>query len=227
MTRRVRSDGKTKSKSSVSPHRLRLFRDSLVLEDEDPTAYQQLLARIHASVKPRDAIDEIFVQDIASLQWEIVRWQRLRLGFMRARCHRALESFLSEKLQYSLYREEFAYELAEDLRERLREDQAEDAEKLARAYAEGDRVAYTKVIQVLGRIEMDKRDHEKGEQKPPPQDLVKTGQAPWVQDLVNAEQTLVAEEELQDLAKTVRARKAKWLVGKYMTGEARIRLADL
>jgi len=48
----------------------------------DAAAYDQLLARICAAVKPIDIIDEMFINDVVSLEWEILRWRRFKLSLL-------------------------------------------------------------------------------------------------------------------------------------------------
>jgi transcriptional regulator of aromatic amino acid metabolism len=52
-------------KVRVRVQRLALFGPPLLLEGEDAAAYDQLLARICAAVKPVDVIDEMFVGGLA------------------------------------------------------------------------------------------------------------------------------------------------------------------
>jgi hypothetical protein len=47
--------------------RLALFGPPPLIEGEDAAAYDQLLARICAAVKPVDIIDEIFIADVSAL----------------------------------------------------------------------------------------------------------------------------------------------------------------
>jgi hypothetical protein len=73
------------------------------------------------------------------LEWEVLRWRRLKLSLIRARGLKALERFLREKLDYDLY--EFIEELAEDV---------------VREYARNEPAAVDyKVNEVLADIEMD------------------------------------------------------------------------
>jgi hypothetical protein len=71
--KRVRSDRKAKSKSksmTLGPvRRFRLFGQPQVLEGEDVAAYEELLARICAAIKPADIIDEMFIADVMSSEW--------------------------------------------------------------------------------------------------------------------------------------------------------------
>ena len=117
--------------TSAPASRLRPFGEPHILEGEDGAAYNQLLALTSAAVKPVDIIDEMFIADVVSLQWEVLRWRRLKSSLIRARAIAALEKFLREKLDYELHREHFVEELAEILQNNLPDDQAEHARTLA------------------------------------------------------------------------------------------------
>jgi hypothetical protein len=93
--------------------RLALFGPPLLIEGEDPAAYDQLLARICAAVRPVDIIDEMFIADVVSLEWEVWRWRRLKWSFLQALAHEVLEGFLAKHLDYYLYVEAFSDSLAE------------------------------------------------------------------------------------------------------------------
>jgi hypothetical protein len=156
VSKRVRSDAKTRSKSksmtSAPAPRFRLFGQPQVLEGEDGAAYDQLLARICAAVKPVDIIDEMFIADVASLEWEVLRWRRLKLSLIRARGLEALERLLAEQFEYNQYSEHFADDLAEILKDNLPEDQADSAQTLAYRCAQNEVDAVDKVNEVLDGI---------------------------------------------------------------------------
>ena len=50
---------------------LTVFSKAILLKGEDGAAYIQLLKRVIEAVKPGDAIEEIWVNDIVQLVWEI------------------------------------------------------------------------------------------------------------------------------------------------------------
>jgi hypothetical protein len=50
---------------------LALFGPPLLLEGEEEAAYDELLGRICAAVKPVNVIEEMFVADVVFLVWEI------------------------------------------------------------------------------------------------------------------------------------------------------------
>ena len=135
--------------------RLALFGPPPLIEGEDAAAYDQLLARIFAAVKPVDVIDEMFTADVVSLEWEVLRLRRLKWSLIRARGLKALEDFMGENLDYDLYSENFADDLAEILQDNLPEDQAKDAQTLARECAQNEADAIAKVTKILAGIELD------------------------------------------------------------------------
>src|SRR5262249_61084026 len=165
-----KSERKTEIEAARVPgrvERLALFGPPLLLEGEGASGYDQLLGRICAAVKPVDIIDEMFIADIVSLEWEALRGRRLKRSLIRARGLEALEYFLAKKLEYDLYSQRFADDLAEILQDNLPEDQADSAQPLADQCARNETDAVDKVNEVLDGIGLnmdqvldDARDHK-------------------------------------------------------------------
>jgi hypothetical protein len=154
--RKVRS--KSKSMTSATAPRSRLFNPPPILEGEDAAAYDELVARICAVVKPVDIIDEMFVADVVLLQWEVSRWRRLKWILMQASGLEALERFLIEQMEsnYALYAEHFEGHLAQIFQNNLPEDQADSAEMLAAECAPNTMEADEKLNELLHSIGLDK-----------------------------------------------------------------------
>jgi len=51
---------------------------TLLLENEDTAAYEEIFIRISAVVKPADFLEEIWVRDVVALVWEAFRLRRLK-----------------------------------------------------------------------------------------------------------------------------------------------------
>jgi hypothetical protein len=130
VSKRIHSQPRTNSKTtpitSASATIQRLFGPPQLLEGEDAAAYDELLARISGAIKPVDVIDEMFVIDVATLQWEILRWRRLKLSLIKASLHKPLQDFLFKTLDYRQYRQAFEETLAKILQEKLSQDQAQE-----------------------------------------------------------------------------------------------------
>jgi hypothetical protein len=157
MRKRVGLDPKTGSKSqpmTSAPGRLTLIGQPQLLEGEDAAAYDELLARIRAAVTPADIIDEMFIIDVASLEWEVLRWRRLKSNLMRARGLKALTNFLVGKLEYHLYSEQFAEDLAKILQDNFPRDKVEAAQMLAHACARNEKDAVDMVNKILDRNDL-------------------------------------------------------------------------
>ena len=58
--------------------------------------------------------------DCVALEWEVLRWRRLKLSLIRACELKALESFLRAKLDYDQYRKHFTDELTTILQDNPR-----------------------------------------------------------------------------------------------------------
>jgi hypothetical protein len=148
--RRLKTPQKSPVSTAAPAARLATFGPPLLIEGEDAVAYDQLLARICTAVNPVDIIDEMFISDVISLEWEVLRWRRLKLSLMGACGLKALEQFLcNEELEYDLYSEHFTDHLAEVLQEHLPEDQAD---VLAHECARNEPDAVDKVNKVLTDI---------------------------------------------------------------------------
>jgi hypothetical protein len=140
-SKRSRSKPKNKSMTSAPARvqRFACFGPRLLLEGEDAALWDDLVRRMCAAVKPVDIIDELYVADVVALQWEMMRYRRLRFSLDQASVHDELEVFLTHELNYAAYAETFEEVLAVILEELLPEspekNRAEEAKELARQYA--------------------------------------------------------------------------------------------
>jgi hypothetical protein len=67
------SDPRPKGTSQGLRSQLALFGPPPLIEGEDATAYERLLACFRADMKPVDIHEEIWVHDIGALVWDILR----------------------------------------------------------------------------------------------------------------------------------------------------------
>ena len=142
-----------KSKPVISAdEQLILLGEPQLLAGEDAAAYDQLLAHICAAVKPVDIIEKMFITDLVALEWEVLRWRRLKSSLIRARGLKALKNFLEEKLDYERYSDDFEAHLTEILQDNLPKDQADSARTLASKCARNESGAIDKVNGILARI---------------------------------------------------------------------------
>ena len=156
---------KSESKTEVAAvrgevQRLSVFGPPLLLEGEDAAAYDQLLARFCAAVKPVDVIDEMLTADIVALEWEVLRWRRLKRTLMQEVALKALERFLIDRLEsnYALHEEQFQSYLTEILKNKLPPEQADSAEMLAAECAPNTDEANDKLGKVLFSIGLGMND---------------------------------------------------------------------
>ena len=132
-----------------------LFGPPPILAGEEETAYDELMGRVYAAIKPVDVIDEMLIADAVASEWEFLRWSRLKLSLLQACATKGLNGFLNSKLDYELYRERFVQDLTEILQDNLPEDDAEDrAQRLARDCAMNETKAVDSVNEILSRLNL-------------------------------------------------------------------------
>jgi len=142
--------------------RLAVFGPPLLLEGEDATAYDELLGRICAAVKPVDIIDELFIADIVALEWEVLRWRRLKRTLMQETGLKALKNFLAGKLNYDQYSEHVADDLMEILREYVPGGKEDAMQALARKCVRNEPDVVDEINKVLAPsiLNMDRIRHD-------------------------------------------------------------------
>lgn len=148
---------KSESKTEIAAvpgqvQRLAVFGPPLLLEGEDAAAYDELLARVCAAVKPADIIDEMFIADMVALEWEVLRWRRLKWTLMQETGLEALKLFLVAQLESNYDEEHFKSYLTTILQNNLPTEQAGSAGTLAAECAPNNAEANEKLDEVLGSI---------------------------------------------------------------------------
>jgi hypothetical protein len=150
-----KSESKTEIAAARVPgqvQRLAVFGPPLLLEGEDAAAYDDLLGGICAAVKPVDIIDEMFIADIVSLEWEVLRWRRLKRTLMQETGLKALENFLAGELDYDS--ERVADRLTKILQHNLPKEHVHSAQTLVRDYARNKQHAVDTINEVLAGINL-------------------------------------------------------------------------
>ena len=130
--------GKSTSKTEIAAlsvpgraQRLALFGPPPLIEGEDAAAYDELLACVRAAVKPVDIIDEMFIADVVSLEWEVLRCRRLKWRLIRVPGIDALEKFLAGQLGWDMVSEYLEDELTKFLQHFFSEYVPESPEDVA------------------------------------------------------------------------------------------------
>jgi predicted transcriptional regulator len=143
--------------SSNEDARQDLFGSPLVLEGEDAAAYDELMGRVYAAIKPVDVVDEMLIAEVVSSEWEFLRWGRVKSNLLRACAVKGLEAFLKKNLDCNLYQEYFVGKLTQVLKAILPKHQAEgSARTLAEDYAQDKSEAINQVNKLLDKMFIDK-----------------------------------------------------------------------
>jgi hypothetical protein len=78
-----------------------LFGPPPILGGEE-AAYDELIGRVYAAIKPVDVIDEMLIADAVDSEWEFLRWSRLKFSLVQTCAAQGLEEFLNSNLDYDL-----------------------------------------------------------------------------------------------------------------------------
>ena len=71
-----------------------LFCPPQLIAGEDRGAYDELLARVCATVKPADIIEQIYVRDFVDCDWDVRRGRRLKVALMATTAWQGLKKVL-------------------------------------------------------------------------------------------------------------------------------------
>jgi hypothetical protein len=82
-----------------------LFGAPPLIDGEDAAAYDALLARIAAAVKPADVIEEMWVRDVVDLAWETLRLRRLKAMLITAAAPEGMAAALTPSIGAGAARE--------------------------------------------------------------------------------------------------------------------------
>jgi len=83
----------------IPPEIRALLGEPPLLNSEDPSAYEALLATFGAAVRPTDPIEWIHVKDCVDLTWEIQRIRQAKAGIIDVTRKEALRSILESILE--------------------------------------------------------------------------------------------------------------------------------
>ena len=78
----IRTDVVVKPARVVDERNEQPFGPPPLIEGEDRAAYDDYLAKTSAAVKPKDFLEEMWVQDIVDLTWEIQRMRHLKASLL-------------------------------------------------------------------------------------------------------------------------------------------------
>jgi len=100
-----------RSKSSSRPFAQRrnptglgdLFGPAPLIEGEDLAVYCALLADLSEVLRPGDILEQLFVHDFAYLQWEVMRYRRLKAEVMKTRKFDAFRSLVDLRREAERY----------------------------------------------------------------------------------------------------------------------------
>jgi hypothetical protein len=125
--------------------RINFFARPPLLESEDPKAYDRLLDRVSDAVRPSDWIEEIWVQDVVDLSWEVLRGRRFKINLLTASIPDVIAKILVRPGKFEYFTDQ---EGESGLRQVGHIDES-DAKELAQKWAAKDPAALEEVNEML------------------------------------------------------------------------------
>jgi hypothetical protein len=90
-----RSDEITPGRAAPPLATVALLGAPLLIKGENARGYDELLARICATLQPADSLEEIWIRDVVDLVWETFRLRRMKASMMTDATHREIGATLS------------------------------------------------------------------------------------------------------------------------------------
>jgi hypothetical protein len=101
-----------------------LFENPPLLKTEDPEKYKRWVDSFACAIQPRDLMECVLLKDYVELEWEVVRYRRMRTALIEGSAREAFKSLLRSVLNRGDHTEEelekHAASLARDLEANLR-----------------------------------------------------------------------------------------------------------
>src|SRR5262245_63846697 len=70
-------------------------------EGEDTALYYKLLSGVSSIIKPRDILEQVWVQDLVDVRWESLRLRRLQASLMTANAYKGLSEVLAPLVDWA------------------------------------------------------------------------------------------------------------------------------
>jgi hypothetical protein len=98
----------------------------------------------------------MLIADVVALEWEVLRWRRVKFALIRAPVLEKLKWFLNKNLDFNLYCDNFVKDLTETLQDNVPQGQKRDfAKTLAHQCAEDQPQAVEQVKEILADMGLD------------------------------------------------------------------------
>ena len=89
-----------KANSETKPKRLGVFGPPPLIPGEDEAVYDALFVQVCTAVKPRQFLEQMWVQDVLDHVWEVLRFRRLKAQLLDACAREGLTEVLMPFLGY-------------------------------------------------------------------------------------------------------------------------------
>jgi len=127
-----------------------------LIEGDNPADYEAFQALCLAAIRPKDAIEHIWLRDFIDYSWEILRFRRMRAALIGSSRKEAVERLLKEHLPDGIFARDAAINLAQGW-SASSEDHVSEVEELFKEHGLGPENIIAEAISIkiedLERIE--------------------------------------------------------------------------
>jgi hypothetical protein len=97
------------------PNLASLLGPPVLLAGESCETRQTLANSLREAIRPRDALEEIYLDDLIEAQWDKLRWRRAKIDLLRSSAQKGVQALIAPLVEEDPYSLQGLYKEVEDL----------------------------------------------------------------------------------------------------------------
>jgi len=97
------------------PNLASLLGPPILLAGESCETRQTLANSLREAIRPRDALEEIYLDDLIEAQWDKLRWRRAKINLLRSSAQKGVQALIAPLVEEDPYSLQGVYKEVEDL----------------------------------------------------------------------------------------------------------------
>jgi len=97
------------------PNLASLLGPPILLAGESCETRQTLANSLREAIRPRDALEEIYLDDLIEAQWDKLRWRRAKINLLRSSAQKGVQALIAPLVEEDPYSLQGPYKEVEDL----------------------------------------------------------------------------------------------------------------
>jgi hypothetical protein len=87
----------------------------ILLAGESSESRQTLANSLREAIRPRDALEEIYLDDLIEAQWDKLRWRRAKIDLLRSSAEKGVQALIAPLVEEDPYSLQGLYKQVQDL----------------------------------------------------------------------------------------------------------------